>query len=125
MPKRTDGASRGPGRQTEAAPPPLPDLTGVSLRTLRTSDDPTVAAAVENALRAPGELARVWRSDGTQGGNVLPVAGARPPAPGGVPAHGARTSGEQVVFRSTCGPRGATGGAGGPGGDSTGRHAPL
>jgi len=102
VPKRTVGTSRSPGRQPQAAPPPLPDLTGVSLRTLRTCDDPAVTAAVESTLRTSRELSRMWRSDGTNGGG-----GVLPSGPGR--AEGRRACGKQYAFRSFSGPGGAVG----------------
>jgi hypothetical protein len=99
VPKRTEGTSRSTGRGPESAlQPPLPDLTGVTLRTLRTCDDPTVTAAVESALRAPEELSRVWRSSGTQGGN------RRSRQAGAARTDTARAEAEWGVIRSTSGP---------------------
>lgn len=66
VPKRTDGTSRSPGQES-AESPPLPDLTGFDLRTLRTSEDPAVTAAVESTLSRPERLTRVWRSTGSEG----------------------------------------------------------
>ncbi|MET9858510.1 hypothetical protein ABZY93_04150 [Streptomyces smyrnaeus] len=120
MPKRTEGASRSPGRGPDAAPPsPLPDLTGLTLRALRTCDDPAVTAAVESALRAPEELSRVWRSSGTEGGR------GRPRLSGVGQANSARAAGKRGVIRSTFGSvHGSSGPPPGPG-DSVGRHEPL
>ncbi|MGI5348867.1 hypothetical protein ACQEU8_11825 [Streptomyces sp. CA-250714] len=120
MPKRTEGASRSPGRGPDAAPSsPLPDLTDVTLRALRTCDDPAVTAAVESALRDPAELARVWRSSGTDGG------GGKLRRPGDARADSYRTGGKRGVIRSTFGSvHGTSGPPPGPG-DSVGRHEPL
>ncbi|MBO8194992.1 hypothetical protein ITI46_25540 [Streptomyces oryzae] len=120
MPKRTEGASRSPGRGPDAAPPPpLPDLTGVTLRALRTCDDPAVTAAVESALQTPEELSRVWRSSGTNsGGGRLRRSGVAQP-------NTARAAGKRGVIRSTFGSiHGTSGPPPGPG-DSVGRHEPL
>lgn len=40
--------------------PHLPDLTAVDLRTLRFTDDPELAAAVDRLLWRPEELADSW-----------------------------------------------------------------
>ncbi|MFI9151884.1 hypothetical protein [Streptomyces sp. NPDC053367] len=55
---------------------PLPDLTGVDLRTLRTLDDPALAAAVAEALRDAASLRDVWYVE--QEGELSPAeAGER------------------------------------------------
>ena len=120
VPKRTEGASRSPGRGPDAAaPPPLPDLTGVTLRALRTCDDPAVTAAVESALSAPEELSRVWRSSGTNGGGgKLPRSGVAQP-------NSTRAAGQRGVIRSTFDSVHDTFGPPPGTGDSVGRHERL
>ncbi len=119
VPKRTEGTVRSPGRRPAAAPqPPLPDLTGVSLRALRTCDDPAVTAAVESTLHAPEELSRVWRSSGTQGGQVERRHSGTPQV------NTPRTGRKRGAIRSTSGPvHGVSDPPAGPG-DGVGRHEP-
>ncbi|MEV4439405.1 hypothetical protein AB0K09_10340 [Streptomyces sp. NPDC049577] len=64
MPKHTYAAAVGPA--DGAAVPPLPDLTGVGLRALRGMADPDLSAAVESALRHPGEWWEIWYSSGNE-----------------------------------------------------------
>ncbi|WP_369199865.1 hypothetical protein [Streptomyces sp. PU-14G] len=118
MAVRTDGTSRGPGRQTEAAPPPLPDLTGLTLRALRTCDDPAVTAVVENTLRDGEELSRMWRS-GTKGGEGVDGEGH---ISQGASRAGERKSVFQTISGAAQGSGGRTGTAGGRG---AGRQNPL
>ncbi|MFF4404361.1 hypothetical protein ACFY2W_12320 [Streptomyces sp. NPDC001262] len=57
----------------ESGTPPLPDLTGMSLRSLRaarTDRDPALAAAVDRALQHPADLGETWYSCGTEGGRA-------------------------------------------------------
>ncbi|MEU5420418.1 hypothetical protein ACFY1P_01495 [Streptomyces sp. NPDC001407] len=51
--------------------PPVPDLTGVDLRTLRTlrhSEDLALGAAVEEVLLDPAGIAETWYSGGEDAG---------------------------------------------------------
>ncbi|MDJ1135263.1 hypothetical protein [Streptomyces iconiensis] len=77
MPKRTGGTSRGPGQQSGGSAP-LPDLSGIDLRTLRTSDDSAVAAAVEWALRVPEKFRLFWAAEGGEGRGPNRCAGTPP-----------------------------------------------
>ncbi|MEU2871083.1 hypothetical protein ABZ769_18020 [Streptomyces olivoreticuli] len=45
--------------------PTVPDLTGIDLRTLRHTEDPRLATAVEEVLLDPGEFEGTWYSDGS------------------------------------------------------------
>ncbi|WP_431981957.1 hypothetical protein [Streptomyces qinglanensis] len=119
MPKRTEGTSRSPGRGPDGAPqPPLPDLTGVTLRALWTCDDPAVTAAVDSTLRAPQELSRVWRSSGNEGGRGTRRHSGTPQV------NTARTGRKRGAIRSTSGPvHGVSDPPAGPG-DGVGRHEP-
>lgn len=47
-----------------ALAPPLPDLSGVDLRTLRRMDTPALAAAVAHVLRGPGEASERFDQNG-------------------------------------------------------------
>jgi hypothetical protein len=74
-----DGAGQGAGREEPTVAEqriraadsgddavrtaPLPDLTGVDLRTLRSLDDPALAAAVDLVLRGSAGLRDVWYVD--------------------------------------------------------------
>lgn len=52
---------------------PLPDLTGMSLRSLRaarTEQHPALAAVVDRALQHPADLGETWYSCGTEGGRA-------------------------------------------------------
>lgn len=70
MPKLGRGASAEAGIDNTGSPP-LPDLTGVDLHVLRTSDDPAVRAAVDDVLRDPYRYTGLWwGSDGEQGGGT-------------------------------------------------------
>ncbi|MBB4891331.1 hypothetical protein FHS39_000331 [Streptomyces olivoverticillatus] len=51
-----------------AATPPLPDLGSTDLRTLRATQDPALAAAVEGALLNTASLADIWYSGGGEAG---------------------------------------------------------
>ncbi|MFI9719260.1 hypothetical protein ACIHFE_06330 [Streptomyces sp. NPDC052396] len=62
MPKQRNAATADP--KDSAPPAPLPDLTGVGLRSLRTMADPELTAAVESALRHPAEFGETWYSSG-------------------------------------------------------------
>ncbi len=67
VPRQRDPASAGTARRP-SCPPPLPDLTGVDLRTLSTLDDPALTAAVDHVLRNPADFTESWRDDGSAGG---------------------------------------------------------
>lgn len=104
MPKRTGGTSRSPGRESEG-PVSLPDLSAFDLRTLRTSDDSTVADAVEWALRGPDRFRIFWAAEGGQGGD----GGSKKPCGGrehstgerhSVPERGARAPRDPANFPS-------------------------
>ncbi|WP_171167007.1 hypothetical protein [Streptomyces sp. I05A-00742] len=75
MPKHRNAVASGPAGGAGAAPP-LPDLRGVGLRSLRGLQDPGLAAAVESTLRRPAELEETWYSSGAQGGRLREPAGA-------------------------------------------------
>ncbi|MFC5724812.1 hypothetical protein ACFP1Z_32160 [Streptomyces gamaensis] len=68
MPKHSTAADTGPAQPTDRNPP-LPDLTGLDLRSLRLLDldEDGLTAAVDSALRQPGELGETWYSDGSVG----------------------------------------------------------
>lgn len=60
-------------RPEHALAPPLPDLSGVDLRTLRRMDTPALAAAVAHVLRGPGEASELFKQNrGCGGGNGEP-----------------------------------------------------
>ncbi|MGX1881219.1 FxSxx-COOH cyclophane-containing RiPP peptide [Streptomyces sp. NPDC055287] len=46
--------------QDAGRPPPVPDLTHVDLRTLRTMDDPGLTEAIDQVLGRSGDLAEAW-----------------------------------------------------------------
>ncbi|MEV5506049.1 hypothetical protein [Streptomyces orinoci] len=62
MPKQRNAATADP--KNSAAGVPLPDLTGVGLRNLRTMADPALTAAVESTLRHSAEFGEMWYSSG-------------------------------------------------------------
>ncbi|SCK31292.1 hypothetical protein [Streptomyces sp. WMMB 322] len=59
MPKHPD-AEPAVERAEYALAPPLPDLSGVDLRTLRRLDTPALTAAVAHVLRGPGERGELF-----------------------------------------------------------------
>ncbi|MEV8479053.1 hypothetical protein [Streptomyces sp. NPDC051173] len=63
MPKLKRTASARQAHPVERVPP-VPDLTGVDLRTLRHAEDPALGAAVEEVLLDPGEFEETWYSSG-------------------------------------------------------------
>ncbi|MBA0051545.1 hypothetical protein E0L36_11765 [Streptomyces sp. AJS327] len=71
MPKPKDATDAAAGA-TGAAAPPLPDLSGVDLRTLRSLDTPAVTAAVDHVLRHPRDVAEDY------GANDPPTTGPSP-----------------------------------------------
>lgn len=50
-------------RSEYALAPPLPDLSGVDLRTLRRMDTPALTAAVAHVLRGPGESSELFKQN--------------------------------------------------------------
>ncbi|MFI1799249.1 hypothetical protein ACH427_18125 [Streptomyces sp. NPDC020379] len=63
MPKLKRTATAHQAHTAERVPP-VPDLTGVDLRTLRHTEDPALGAAVEEVLLDPGEFEETWYSSG-------------------------------------------------------------
>ncbi|MGP4003874.1 hypothetical protein [Streptomyces sp. 8N706] len=59
MPKPRNAMATGPDESVSGAPP-LPDLTGVDLRTLRETENTGLAAAVEDVMRHPSRLTDLW-----------------------------------------------------------------
>jgi hypothetical protein len=66
VPKLRGGVCRGARRKPESTVP-VPDLTGVDLRILRTLDGPELRAAVEDVLCFPERLVEIWGSDTKEG----------------------------------------------------------
>ena len=52
-------------RAEQPLAPPLPDLSGVDLRTLRHMDTPALSAAVAHMLRGPGEGSEFFSQNGS------------------------------------------------------------
>ena len=67
MPKQGRGTSAQAG-PASVGTPPLPDLTGVDLHVLRTSEDPVLLAAVDEVLRGPERFTETWWGDDTSKG---------------------------------------------------------
>jgi hypothetical protein len=65
VPKHTD-AELVAERAEYALAPPLPDLSGVDLRTLRMMDTPDLTAAVAHVLRGPGESGELFKQNGDE-----------------------------------------------------------
>lgn len=69
VPKHTDAEPVVEGAESRLAPP-LPDLSGVDLRTLRRMDNPALAAAVAHILHGPGERGELFaQNPGSGNGN--------------------------------------------------------
>lgn len=62
MQKHSDAGS-GVEEGQYALAPPLPDLSGVDLRTLRRMDTPALTAAVAHVLRGPGEAGELFTAN--------------------------------------------------------------
>ncbi|MET8680432.1 FxSxx-COOH cyclophane-containing RiPP peptide [Streptomyces sp. NPDC004647] len=63
MPKHRSTAAADPYGPVEGGPP-LPDLTGVDLRSLRDLQHPVLSAAVEDVLRHTPQTSDAWAKDG-------------------------------------------------------------
>ncbi|MCC3773043.1 hypothetical protein [Streptomyces sp. UNOC14_S4] len=64
MPKLTSTATTPGTADGAVRVPPVPDLTGIDLRTLRRVADPGLAVAVEEVLGDPDGLEITWYSGG-------------------------------------------------------------
>lgn len=72
MPKQTRSTSTEPA-EASAERPPLPDLTGIDLRTLRVCQDSALTGAARHLLRCPAGFTRMWSAgDGGNGGDTKP-----------------------------------------------------